>query len=478
MNQNKLRQNIIYNAVYQVMKLFIPVFTIPYLSRVLAVEQIGINSYTLSIIQVFIIFSFFGINNYGGREIARTSNLQDRNKQFWSIWLLQLFWTFCSFICFIVLNNYFFIAYRNIFFIQSFLILINGFEISWFFIGIEEFKRVVVRNTVIKIISTPLIFILIKDQNDFILYIILNVITTLIGNLILMISVRKYISKFSFDFKLLLIQMKESFLFFVPQIAILMYTTLDKTILGALSTMNQVSYYEQSQKFVRMAITLVTSAGVVIMPRMTNYIKSKEWDKFEQLFEQSFCSVNLISCYTVTIIMSVSSSFVIWFFGEEYAVVVQLMRITAVIGIFIPLSTMLWNIILIPLNQEKVAIKSAIYSAVISLSLNLILVSKLGALGAVITLCFVEFFNFAYRMYYTNKYYSLSKYQTVLVKNFLICIGIVIIVNQLTLTLPATLLTTVIQGALSTLLFSISFIVFKDKFFISIIKKVFNYIKR
>ena len=147
----------------------------------------------------------------------------------------------------------------------------------------------------------------------------LNVITTLIGNLILMISVRKYISKFSFDFKLLLIQMKESFLFFVPQIAILMYTTLDKTILGALSTMNQVSYYEQSQKFVRMAITLVTSAGVVIMPRMTNYIKSKEWDKFEQLFEQSFCSVNLISCYTVTIIMSVSSSFVIWFFGEEYA---------------------------------------------------------------------------------------------------------------------------------------------------------------
>lgn len=74
-------------------------------------------------------------------------------------------------------------------------------------------------------------------------------------------------------------------------------------------------------------------------------------------------------------------------------------------------------------------------------------------------------------MYYTNKYYSLSKYQTVLVKNFLICIGIVIIVNQLTLTLPATLLTTVIQGALSTLLFSISFIVFKDKFFISIIKK-------
>ena len=45
--------------------------------------------------------------------------------------------------------------------------------------------------------------------------------------------------------------------------------------------MNQVSYYEQSQKFVRMAITLVTSAGVVIMPRMTNYIKSKEWDKFE-----------------------------------------------------------------------------------------------------------------------------------------------------------------------------------------------------
>lgn len=42
----------------------------PYLVRTLSKEQIGINSYSLSVVQIFIVISFWGINNYASREIA------------------------------------------------------------------------------------------------------------------------------------------------------------------------------------------------------------------------------------------------------------------------------------------------------------------------------------------------------------------------------------------------------------------------
>ena len=46
---NKLKKNIIYNALYQALVILLPILTMPYLVRTLSKEQIGINSYSLSV---------------------------------------------------------------------------------------------------------------------------------------------------------------------------------------------------------------------------------------------------------------------------------------------------------------------------------------------------------------------------------------------------------------------------------------------
>ena len=43
-------------------------------------------------------------------------------------------------------------------------------DISWFFQGLEEFKKTVTRNIIIKLISVLCIFIFIKNQNDLYLF--------------------------------------------------------------------------------------------------------------------------------------------------------------------------------------------------------------------------------------------------------------------------------------------------------------------
>ena len=151
---NKLKKNIIYNALYQALVILLPILTMPYLVRTLSKEQIGINSYSLSVVQIFIVISFWGINNYASREIASQKDNGKMNEEFWSLWTIQIIFTIFSFVTLNLFNIYFFKDNKIIFFIQSFLVLINMIEVSWFFIGIEELKLVVVRNTVIKLLMT------------------------------------------------------------------------------------------------------------------------------------------------------------------------------------------------------------------------------------------------------------------------------------------------------------------------------------
>ena len=66
----KVNKNFMYNMVYQILLYIIPFIVTPYISRVLGAENIGIYSYTYSIVTYFMLLTLLGINNYGTRNIA------------------------------------------------------------------------------------------------------------------------------------------------------------------------------------------------------------------------------------------------------------------------------------------------------------------------------------------------------------------------------------------------------------------------
>ena len=87
---NKLKKNIIYNALYQALVILLPILTMPYLVRTLSKEQIGINSYSLSVVQIFIVISFWGINNYASREIASQKDIMDYTDNIYYIFIRNI----------------------------------------------------------------------------------------------------------------------------------------------------------------------------------------------------------------------------------------------------------------------------------------------------------------------------------------------------------------------------------------------------
>ena len=165
MAKKSVKKNYIYNLIYQILVMIIPLITTPYLSRVLGAENIGIYSYTLSITTYFILFGSLGVAMYGQREIAYVQDNKDkRSKTFYEIFIMRIITLFISLIIFYItfcIKGEYNVYYK----ILILEIIANAIDISWYFQGVEEFKKTVIRNTIVKLISVVCIFVLVKTPH-------------------------------------------------------------------------------------------------------------------------------------------------------------------------------------------------------------------------------------------------------------------------------------------------------------------------
>lgn len=229
-NKNSLpniKLNYIYNTIYQVLTMITPLITAPYISRVLGVENVGIQSYTKSIVTYFTLFAALGTASYGQREIAMHRNEKyDTSKLFWEVELLSIVSTIvaiCIWVIWIIFAN----KYKIFYFILTFEILAAAFDISWFFMGLERFKSIVIRNSAVKIGGIILIFVFVREQNDLLKYVIIMTLSGLAGNIATWTYLPKAINRVSIKDLNPFRHFKQTISYFIPTIAISIYTVLD-----------------------------------------------------------------------------------------------------------------------------------------------------------------------------------------------------------------------------------------------------------
>lgn len=70
--------------------LLVPLVTVPYINRVLGPTGVGINAFTDSVVQYFILLGSLGINLYGNRGTAyRRDDRKAMTTYFWEVTLLR-----------------------------------------------------------------------------------------------------------------------------------------------------------------------------------------------------------------------------------------------------------------------------------------------------------------------------------------------------------------------------------------------------
>ena len=384
------KRNFIYNSLYQLLLIFIPLITTPYISRVLGAEKIGLFSYSHAIAYYFVIFIMLGLNNYGNRTIAFVRD--DREKlsiTFCEIYKMQLFISIIA----IPLYIWYTIVFSNtiISWIMLIYVISGALDISWLFFGLEQFKLTAIRSSIIKLISTALIFIFVKDKDDIILYTTIYVLSFFANQIVLWANTKKHIDYKKVRFSSIFKHIKPNLILFIPIIATSIYRMMDKIMLGSLSSLEQVGYYESAEKIISVPTALVISLGTIMMPKISNLTIKKDDASIRKYIEKSIILAVLMASSMCFGIMAVSKEFVPIYFGEQYIPCIVLFQTLMPSCIFLAIADVIRTQYIIPHKLDRLYIASVLPGAIVNLTTNSILIPQYGASGAAFGTLLAEF---------------------------------------------------------------------------------------
>ncbi|MBR0351142.1 MAG: polysaccharide biosynthesis C-terminal domain-containing protein [Clostridia bacterium] len=382
--KKNLIKKYIYNMSYQVLALLIPLVTTPYLARVLGPSGVGISAYTITIVTYFILFGSLGMSIYGQREIAYVQDDKEKKTaKFVELFALKTFFMIITIIIyFIFISN---TEYEVYYKVLIFELVANVFDISWFFQGIENFKVTVIKNLIIKLLSLLCIFIFVKTSNDLNIYLLIYGGSTLIGNLTLWLHLKNELCKISLKNVKVFKNLKYVILFLIPQIANKLYAIIDKTMLGMMiPNIAETGYYEQSDKIVKIWITVITALGTVIMPRIANYFAKKDKEKINSLMVKSVRYVCFCAFPLIFGLIAIAPNIIPIYLGSGYEKSIILIQVLAPIILIIGLNNIIGNQYLLPTGQQKKYTIAVIIGTIVNFALNFILIRVLSSYGAAI----------------------------------------------------------------------------------------------
>ena len=398
----KVLKNYAYNLSYQLLVIILPIITTPYVTRIFSSDDLGTYGYFNSIVTYFILLATLGVANYGTKVIS--GHRKDIDKNFWGIYSLQLGATILSIFLYYMLYIFLQFMHNPVALILGLSLLSKGLDISWLFQGLEDFRKITVRNITVKLVGVIAIFLFIKSANDLHLYVFLLTIFELLGQLSMWLPAREFIGKPHFDWEYAKQHLRPIILLFLPQIAISLYVTLDRTMLGALASTKDVGIYDQALKLVNILLTLVTSLGSVMLPRVSNLLSSGDHKAVNKMHEMSFLIYNLVIFPIMAGMLIVNDDFVNFFLGQDfqearYAIAIMIFRM-----FFIGWTNIMGIQILIPHNKNKEFMLSTTIPAIVSVGLNLLLLPKLGYIGAAIVSVLTEVLVWLIQLFYTRSY--------------------------------------------------------------------------
>ena len=402
--KNSIKKNYFYNVSYQIFALLVPLITTPYISRVLGAEGIGTYSYTYSMLRYFWLLSALGAATFGARSIGiYQENKEKRSYCFWNLFSLKFILSI-TFIGLYVLYVFLIAQDKFIALIQGINLIAVLFDITWFFQGMEDFKRITIKNFLIKILNVVYIFIFIRDKNDLPLYVFGLAFFLLIGNLSMWTSLPKYISKVSIKKLNPFLYLKPVLQLFIPSVAAQMFSVFDKSMIGWFTgDAAENGYYEQALKIVDMSLVLITTMGSIMIPKISREYSKGNNKEVKDYITKSLKFTFLISIPMTLGIISISKLFVPIFFGEEYMKSSDILNVLSFLFIFMGINSVTGSQYLISTGQQNKHTKFLLIGGGINIVLNIILIPKFMSIGASIASVIGEATISILELHYLNK---------------------------------------------------------------------------
>lgn len=404
------KKNFVFQFLYQVIILVIPLIIAPYLTRTLGDTALGIYSYTYSIAYYFVIFAMLGISRHGQRIIAaRRDDKPALRKTFWSLYFVHAAVSVLVILAFIIFALCVGSEYQNIYLIQAVYVASALFDITWLFYGLENFRSVVVKNLIIKIAECICVFCLVKSSSDLWIYTLIMASSACLGQAVMLPQAIGYVKPVKFGWKDIKEHFKPLVVLFVAVIAATLYTVFDRTLLGLMSTKENVAYYEYSNKIINIPKAVIGVICTVMFPRSCACIAKGDIKNAQKYVDYSLHFTCFLGLGAIFGLLGISGLFAVLYYGESFAVCGNVIIALSPNIFIIELGNIVRTQYMIPNHMDKQLNICYIINAALNLVLSIALIPVLGIYGAVIGTIAAELCGIIFQLVLCRKFLPFKK---------------------------------------------------------------------
>lgn len=466
-----VQKNFIYNIIYQILVILLPLITAPYISRTLGATAVGVYSYTNSVAYYFLMVAMLGISNHGNRSVAAARENQNKlNYTFSSIFFLQA----CTFSVSIVAYVFYVVLLVDdnqlIAMLQLFYVVSGFFDISWLYFGLEKFKLTVMRNIFIKLSTVICMFVFVHEPHDLWKYTLIMSAGTLFSQVYLWGYVKEFVKLEKISINDILAHVKPVLILFVPVLAYSIYKVMDKIMLGNMATYADVGYYQNAEKIINIPMGIITAFGTVMLPRMSNVVAKGDKEKTIQYVRISIKFVTTLCAAIAFGLMGISEVLAPVYLGNDFLDCAPIITLLSVTVFFIAWANVVRTQYLIPYHYDKVYLTSTIIGAVLNFVINYILIPRFQSIGAAIGTIVAEFSVMFVQMVAVRKNLPIWKFIVQYIPEIAIGFIMMLVVRKVGFIMGNNVLTLVVQVGVGGAIFCgfslLYFTVSKDELFV------------
>lgn len=379
----------------QVFNIIIPLVSVPYAVRIIGAEYFGLINFAAAFTGFFIIVSDYGFNLTANRDAAKNRNDSGKcNELYNSVQILKLFLLIVSSVLFIafifVFGNTF--PDKSIFIISLGTLAGTALFPQWLFKGLEKMYYIAVPGIVIRSFATALVFVLVKEKADYIIYaLLLNGSIFVLG--LTGITIVRFKLKYRYfmpSFEILKRNFKEGLEVFYSIICTSIYNYANTFILGLFYDFRIVGLYSAADKIISGIVGLVSNLNESTYPRISALL-AEEKEKGIGMIKTSSKLIGAVSLFFSLFIIIFAEPVVSIIFGSEFSGAVPLLRIMSLIPPFISLNNLLGVQTMLNLGHKKEFLVTVFVSLLFFLALSFVIVPLLGAAGTALAITSTEF---------------------------------------------------------------------------------------
>ena len=269
----KVLKNIVYLSTVKGFDLIVPILVMPYVIRVLGLEQYGVFSLALLYFNFLLSFSDFGQTLISVKDIARTDNKKEK------VWIVSQSVSLKSSISLFVILLSLLVTYFShpeyIWVVIAFSVglLFEAFSLSFFFQAEQEMKKISLIQLLSRLISTIPVFLFVNNNNDLELYCFLHIAPYVISTTLIFILYRMRDVGEGYCFSISLSRISSGWKIYSYQMVNGLILPLTSTFLAANFDVKTVAIFAVIQRILSSVYRVFEPSVMAIYPYLASIYK-------------------------------------------------------------------------------------------------------------------------------------------------------------------------------------------------------------